>query len=127
MTDIEQALSAEEWADGGFQASTSDDSYCWVETSDHSQDGAFTIDAGDSHDFYGQGPGVVGRRHALAALCLHGQPFGFTRERLCRLRKLHQALVDFDTGWIYNNGEDAINDLGSDLDRIEALLPPENK
>lgn len=114
MTDIKQALSAEEWAD--FLKAI-DDANHWdaIEEKYRNKD--------PLREWGCEG----GNEHAHAAIYLYGQPFGFTRERLCRLRKLHQALVDFDTGWIYNNGEDAINDLGSDLDRIEALLPPENK
>ena len=49
------------------------------------------------------------RRHALAALALHGQPFGFTRE-------------DVDLLWAANNGR-ALDSL---IARIAALLPPED-
>lgn len=63
--------------------------------------------------------------HAVAALALKGQPFGFTRDRLALQKELHRALVDFDTGWIYNFGQEAIGALGQDIARIEALLPPE--
>lgn len=48
-------------------------------------------------------------RHALAALCLHEQPFGFTRD-------------DVDELWsAIANGWDGLKSLA---DRIEALLPP---
>lgn len=50
-------------------------------------------------------------RHAIAAFCLHGQPFGFTQKDVVWLRRLHE-----DTGWA----------LGASLaDRIAALLPPQ--
>ena len=55
--------------------------------------------------------------HQLAALCLHGQPFGFTREDV---RVLHFVMMQFTPetdGWD--------DDLTSLADRIEALLPPE--
>jgi hypothetical protein len=60
-------------------------------------------------------------RHALAALCLHGQPFGFTREdvKLCRLV----------IPWIYQRWDESVRPemdaLESLASRIEALLPPE--
>jgi hypothetical protein len=52
-------------------------------------------------------------RHALAALALHGQPFGFTHEDVDELREAYEAdplLV----------GRDVL-DIA---DRIAALLPP---
>ena len=58
-------------------------------------------------------------RHALAALALHGQPFGFAREDVATLRS-----------WIWQ--DDAVgagfamrDRLVSLADRIAALLPPE--
>lgn len=50
-------------------------------------------------------------RHALAALCLYEQPFGFTREDVDALRRLAER---------YHGFEGASNLA----DRIEALLPP---
>ena len=47
--------------------------------------------------------------HEVAAMCLHGQPFGFTREDVRRLRTALYA--------------EHYADLA---DRIEALLPPED-
>ena len=62
------------------------------------------------------------RPHALAALALHGQPFGFTREDVEWLREM----VDSDT-----NPETAPVEFNamclSLAARIEALLPPEAK
>lgn len=53
-------------------------------------------------------------RHGTAALCLHGQPFGFTREDvlLCRGQLHHPESAEI---WEL---------LHSLADRIEALLPP---
>jgi hypothetical protein len=48
-------------------------------------------------------------RHALAALCLHGQAYGFTREDVAALER-----VQLEVGG-----------LQSLIDRLEALLPPE--
>lgn len=68
-------------------------------------------------------------RHALAALALHGQPFGFTHEDADRLRN-----ILFDSTWGAFREEAAHLDPGnldaaykwaeSLADRIEALLPP---
>lgn len=50
-------------------------------------------------------------QHALAALALHGQPFGFTREDVRLLRTIAEV-------------SDLIPRVASLADRIEALLPP---
>jgi len=50
--------------------------------------------------------------HKLAALCLHNQPFGFTREDV----KLLRAFANLCT-----------SDFRNLADRIEALLPPEEE
>lgn len=54
--------------------------------------------------------------HALAALALHGQPFGFTREDVAAL----QMAIGYDptTGHL----SEALESLAA---RIAALLPPE--
>jgi len=62
------------------------------------------------------------RRHALAALCLHGQPWGFTRDDVQALRDMPPI------PWRYGGegGVEAVEVWLNDLaDRIEALLPPE--
>lgn len=56
-------------------------------------------------------------RHALAALALHGQPFGFSREDVRNLGLLADDLRDFDR-YAYDH-------LKSLIARIRALLPPE--
>jgi len=62
-------------------------------------------------------------RHALAALCLHGQLFGFTWEDVRRLRGVFWAMSQ----WGKNHAiEWAGDEWGESVaDRIEALLPPE--
>ena len=62
-------------------------------------------------------------RHAVAAVCLHAQPFGFTREMAEAIRELVQRLgnVDPDLGHVFMVGEAL-----EAADRIEALLPPED-
>ena len=56
--------------------------------------------------------------HAIAAVHLHNQPFGFTREMVDKLR---QAADDPEAHY-YADLE--INDIVADI--IEALLPPED-
>ena len=59
-------------------------------------------------------------RHGLAAICLYGQPFGFTREDVQMLRFLcDKAPYDEEDARL----ERALLSLA---DRIEALLPPED-
>lgn len=52
--------------------------------------------------------------HATAALCLHGQPFGFTRADVESVR--------YVSDWL-----DRPNPLRDLADRIEALLPPHER
>ena len=59
---------------------------------------------------------VGGTRHAIAALALHGQPFGFTREDISELYK-----------WAKLDGDHPFGKLDNLAARIEALLPPEVK
>jgi hypothetical protein len=54
-------------------------------------------------------------RHALAALALYQQTFGFTREDVEALRKIVRE----------NEPRDIADSLRSLADRVEALLPPE--
>lgn len=62
------------------------------------------------------------RHHALAALALHGQHFGFTREDI---RAINRALESHEL-FRYTMQEEA-DTLESLAARIEALLPPEDK
>ena len=63
-------------------------------------------------------PMIISRRDAIAALCLHGQPFGFTREDVLQLKRT-----------MCRCGHDAGENptLRNLADRIEALLPPEQE
>ena len=70
-----------------------------------------------------------GDRHALAALCLHEQPFGFTREDVEVLRVAAPqhgegcSATDLWPGPCDCGIEEGL--LNSMADRIEALLPPD--
>lgn len=61
--------------------------------------------------------------HALAALCLHGQPFGFTHEECDELRR---AITFGEEAWcdsvILN--EQSVAVFRSILAKVAALLPP---
>lgn len=79
--------------------------------------------------FYGE------NRHALAALALHGQPFGFTREDVKMLRIAADAYEE-DSFYFRELIEDDEELPDEDpwparyrafADRIESLLPPEKK
>lgn len=72
------------------------------------------------------------KRHEVAAVCLHGQPFGFTREDVAFLRtmarefSLQHAIINCSCLICKRNrawGPEATA-LAA---RIEALLPPEGK
>lgn len=61
----------------------------------------------------------VPRRHAIAALSLHGQPFGFTREDVALLRDM---AGDYEgRNGYFPEGQRLL----SLADRLAALLPPE--
>lgn len=62
--------------------------------------------------------------HAIAAIALYGQPFGFTREMAQALRDMHEAAPE---GVATTRQWEAIKGdlLLAVADRIEALLPPE--
>lgn len=114
MSDVKPALTAEEWADFesyGVELSEGSDGVLVQSVSSRGrldiEPAEGTIATVDNED---------GSRHALAALCLHGQPFGFTREDVELLRAVADAIQ-------YDPTEDRV--LRSLAKRIEALLPPE--
>lgn len=110
---LKPALTPEEWKGDGYacheihpgRLSVVDDG------------GATTFDMGESC------LSLVGRhRHAAAALCLHGQPFGFTREDVSVLRQLPTFVRGLGLG---PDPDGVAAYLPGLADRIEALLPPE--
>lgn len=68
------------------------------------------------HNTHGEESVPSGDRHAVAALCLYGQPFGLTREDVKTLRTFRRQMLATSEEWA------RVKDLA---DRIEALLPPE--
>lgn len=65
-------------------------------------------------------------RHALGALALHGQPFGFTRQDVAFLVEV-QETVSGALRDMAGNPEWGANRFASLIARIEALLPPERR
>lgn len=77
---------------------------------------------GDFLDSYGGEHSVRGgREHALVALLLHNQPFGFTWGDVDLLRATAQYVVRGDRLNLWGREADRLNALA---DRIAALLPP---
>lgn len=112
MTDaIKPALTAEEWANLPERALSDDQTYF--------ADAAHDIYVGH-HTFHGdqyEGNILVNERpHTLAAIALHGQPFGFTREDVAFLTHVALRLPE-------KKGREIAKSLAA---RIEALLPPED-
>lgn len=114
---IAPALTPEEWESTGFQQGDNADVELDV------RNGMLFVEArrvaADGTDEYC--PAVFrARRHALAALALHGQPFGFTREDIELLR----AAVILER-WEAVPDADEMEKLRALAARIAALLPPE--
>ena len=100
---LKPALTAEEWKMELFKTISGHEVFL-----DHEGDVGF-IHRNNPHE----GVGLIDceDRHSLAALCLHEQPFGFTRADVRGLRYREQQAPAF---W---------DDL---IARIEAFLPPED-
>lgn len=110
MSEIKPALTAEEWASREYRSGESTD----VRFFEYEGRELMCIDAGCDYDDY---TAVLEpeHRHAVAALALYGQPFGFTREDAELLRDLEDAPDDQRL---------AVSAVRA---KIEALLPPEAK
>lgn len=120
---IKPALTEKEWKLESFERT-------FVETEPYPQTETFSahLDPGLTVRCEGESVNVPeGARHALAALALFDQPFGFTREDV---RVLREA-ADRDDAELQagNNARTDIDTvaLRSLADRIEALLPSEGK
>ncbi len=108
---ITPALTADEWKAMHFRMGRR----CACTVYADSDGGQVTITAnGQLGQTFDHGDEVQ-RPHALAALCLYQQPFGFTREMVTALRNAHPIA--------YSHEEMSL--ILDAADRIEALLPPE--
>lgn len=109
--DVKPALTAEEWAKDRFETAGTDsyDLSAWRES------GTYHLSAAHcgceiSAEHY----------HKLAALALHGQPFGFTREDVAAIYRALESHELFR--YTMQDEADALESLAA---RIEAMLPPE--
>ena len=126
MSGLKPALTPEEWASREF---TDENNHMWDETDvTKSSDGMVALRGRD--DYYSPGfTAYLERTHALAALCLHEQPFGFTRKDVRFLDDLspHElgCALDGDRPCDCDavTHQRHITDLAN---RIDALLPPES-
>lgn len=114
MSDIKPVLTAEEWEvrlNGGFTSVKDPVGIPYVE------DGTVvvTYDSGFAAQTVPEE-----ERHALAALALYGQPFGFTREDVELLRGFRSGYWETGTEDMARSEEADYENLA---DRIEALLP----
>jgi hypothetical protein len=114
-TDIAPALTAEEWAASGKTGAGADRGV-WVGYWTGGDDGRdrLAIEDGD-----GAAVETPEMRHALAALALHEQPFGFTREDVEHLRLVAGQCDALRLG---ANHAYVLRNLAA---RLAALLPPE--
>jgi len=108
---MKPALTREEWKEFVREGWVKIGVDLTVETSAHERSGFWIC-----HSFGECAEPSKGKeRHALAALCLYDQPFGFTREHV-------RALRDFGH---YNQTSEDRNLALEALKLMEALLPPE--
>ena len=117
---IKPALTAEEWAKATADYDSLYEPFTGLSVQAYN-DGSLGV--WGSYEGGAQPPAA---RHALAALALHGQPWGFTREDAAHLRALADAIDRAATAQelfilLQASDPEPLRDLA---DRIEALLPP---
>lgn len=123
---IEPALTAKEWEAHLSARDLEWDDYNKALGRDESDDGVPMLDGGDlfiTYDAATVAQNISKRdRHAVAALALHGQPFGFKPEDVAFARRLAVAFERNDAmDW-----DEVEAFLKSIAERIAALLPPED-
>jgi hypothetical protein len=112
--EIRPALTAEEWRHWQTER------YLHVAENERDEVTAQTGILGNDEDatfrvYSSSGVGGVAKRHALAALCLHEQLFGFGHDDVDALRHAADGLEHHGIPW---------PQLYAIAARIEALLPP---
>ena len=134
---IEPAMTPEEWAaalnPGGDVDMVRGDLRLWR----HDEGEPFPVEVGIRSVDIMNGERVAGISHvlgkdlhALAALALHGQPFGFTWEDVDALRydaEQARRLAVLHAGRWYGDMHELEVRLSSIADRIAALLPPRDE
>lgn len=111
--EIKNALTPEEWAQKLVKRDE-----VWAELS---TEGDVEVYRWPSADWNPRADAPPALRHALAALCLYGQPFGFTREDVEGLSRRAENEEDVS----HMMGGRGASSLRSLATRIAALLPPE--
>ena len=121
MSEIKPALTAEEWAEIICRRG---------DPESYTGSGVPTIEV-SAQSIMGSRLPQIGRPQALAALCLHNQPFGFTREDVDLIKYaciVSRIKMEKSLKLGMENQADAdlvtIRTYRSLKDRIEALLPP---
>jgi hypothetical protein len=132
MTDeIRPALTPKEWERGvAYDAGSESGAYLTPDGQEVrvAVVGAFVGSLPTAAQMYERWPMAesrFGRPHALAALALHGQPFGFTREDVakCRARAADfEVMADRERDYGFRETQYEWERLAA---KIEALLPPE--
>jgi hypothetical protein len=112
MSEIKPALTPEEW-----HALNSGEAF--VNTGQRGPNVLFVEDAAEQSN--ADGCYYVRKPHAMAALALHGQPFGFTHEDVAQIREAADYVRDRED----NDRDPLLGELYALADRIAALLPPE--
>ena len=126
----EPALTAEEWGEFGWDLEDhpqerQSEPYGWKD----GETAAVWANASRSILYLDDGCETVrvkgsGQRHGLAALCLHNQPFGFTREDVTMLGVAVMLAKAEGAGLASDTLASCLADIAA---RVEALLPQEDK
>lgn len=119
MSESSPALSEVEWARGRVEKpQPGEPGYVVVTPYIEERDGAICVSA-----HYSNARVHPELRHPLAALCLHGQPFGFTWEDVDAMEAVYRRVIASPEPF----GEQlaaAIERVHDLADRLAALLPP---
>ncbi len=126
-TEIPPALTAELFSGDGIDIPTDRDAKEWTRVAPSSEPGKVYVEEFWAEDF---DKGITGgcasihvhqrARHALAALCLYGQPFGFDATDLRLLNAVAGGIAD-----MVGDTHPEVEALRVVAAKVRALLPPE--
>lgn len=122
---IKPALTAEEWSPiPEIQWQVNGRNF-WLRSSDEDHPGHYVLMLGAER--YGwSATQVDNHQHGIAALALHGQSFGFTREDARKLAGIIEAYHETESVLEEMLNDQAMFNWFKSLhDRIESFLPPE--
>lgn len=114
---IEPAMTAEEWARLETRSHVYEAELCYWKDPNEAE--AICLSDGSTMEALYVPLGIF---HGLAALCLHNQLFGFTREGLNAIRVCIGSAEDS-----MRQENDVIARAFAEASKLEALLPPEEK